>query len=218
MTRVLRLKDLEFSIDYAELTGHLNGAVEYDGTGCANSWYLEVKGEGKLFGDEQISQILSPRFYWSLPINIDDWRKLEGVRLCFDLETDDDEDDAPFLYLCAHLELPKTELRLGRRQANAFSLHWNGLADANWDEQYGDSMPFSMEFPIEFTNQEVCFWQVGDDESQNDEYVEAMAREIMKTRGLSDEALRFSHWERMRNESDDYHYRWIRAMFIPMVE
>ncbi|MCY1382445.1 hypothetical protein D9M69_704670 [compost metagenome] len=79
-------------------------------------------------------------------------------------------------------------------------------------------MPFSMEFPIEFTCQEVCFSQVGNDEIQNDEYVEAMAREIMRARGLSGEALRFSHWKRFRNEPDDYHYRWIIAIFLPITE
>ncbi len=214
MSQSFRLHDLEFPIQRASLCGCL-----YDDVAGSYFWNIEVCGEGRLFGDECVGKVLSPRFYWHrLPVEADDWRRLEGFRRVFHADVDQDApefDDGPVLYVCAHLPLPRFEIELSARQRNVFALRWTGRADANWDEDFGRDMPFRMELPIAFEHQEVRFLWPDVDDAIDDQAVEHVARAAMRRHGLHDDALRFSRWERFSDDPAAANYRLIRAFFLP---
>ncbi|QCW24658.1 hypothetical protein [Lysobacter enzymogenes] len=205
---LIELKDLRIPVERAQLHGWL-----YEDAGGEPRWSIEVSGRAQRFGDGDFAQALSPRFYdESLPLRIGDWRELEQQRCRFRWQDDEDQGDSlPTLYLCSHLSLPLSELSLGARDGRRFALRWTGLAEANWDEDYGREMPFRIELQIPFVEQEVRFWQRGDDEE-----VETAARAILRKRGLSDAHLRYREYRRFRDDPGDEHYRLLRAFFDPV--
>jgi hypothetical protein len=207
-TDTIELKDRRFAVERASVEGWL-----YDDASGEIGWSIEVRGVAMRFGDGEFSQDLSPHFYdEAMPLRIDDWRKLEHSGYAFDLESDDDEGDSlPTLYLCSHLSLPRSQLRLGARRGHRFALDWHGLAEANWDEAFGRDLPFRIALEIEFAQQEVRFWHRHDDED-----FEAAARAVMARRGLSGEHLSYRDHRRFRDDPDDEHYRLIRAFFAPI--
>jgi hypothetical protein len=204
----IELKDVRFEVERAQVHGWL-----YDDASGEICWMIEVAGSAIRFGDEEYSQDLRPRFYdEAMPLRLDDWRQLEGSGYVFDLAGDDDEGDSqPILYLCSHLSLPRSRIDFGARRGHHFALSWQGLAEANWSEDYGRDMPFRIELEIEFAHQEVRFWQDDDDED-----FEAAARAVMARRGLSDRHLRYRDYRRFRDDPADEHYRLIRVFFAPI--
>lgn len=204
----IELKDLHLSIEHAQLQGWL-----YEDAGGEPRWSIEVRGREHRFGSGDFAQDLAPRFYdESLPLRIDDWRKLEGQRCRFRWQDDEGQGDSlPSLYLCSHLSLPLSELELGARQGTAFALQWSGLAEADWDEDYGRDMPFRIAASIAFAEQEVRFWQDGEDQD-----LEAAARAIMRRRGLSGAQLRYRGFRRFRDQPGDEFHRLVRVFFDPV--
>lgn len=204
----IELKDRRFAVERAQVQGWL-----YDDASGEICWSIDVRGVATRFGDGEFSQNLSPHFYdEAMPLRIDDWRKLEHSGYAFDLESDDDEGDSlPTLYLCSHLALPRSQLSFGARRGHRFALDWHGLAEANWDEDFGRDLPFRIAMDIEFTHQEVRFWHHHDDED-----FEAAARAVMARRGLSGQHLSYRDHRRFRDDPDDEHYRLIRAFFLPV--
>jgi hypothetical protein len=207
MSDIIQLNALQFPIEFARIEGWL-----YDDAGGEVRWSINVRGVGREFGGESYRQVLSPRFYdEAMPLTIDDWRRLEGAGYDFDLKTDDDNSDsAPTLYVCSHLSLPRSELRIGERRDDRFALRWRGVAESNWGEPFGDEMPFAIDIDIPFAHQEVRFWQQDDDEN-----FEAAARAIMARRGLSGEHLHYRNHRRFNDDPADRHYRLISAFFLP---
>ncbi|MGO1072342.1 hypothetical protein [Lysobacter sp. CA199] len=204
----IELKDLRFAVERAQVHGWL-----YDDASGEICWMIEVAGAAKRFGEAPYSQDLRPRFYDEvMPLRLNDWRQLEGSGYVFDLATDDDEgDSAPILYLCSHLSLPRSQIDFGARRGNRFALRWHGLAEANWDDDYGLDMPFRIELDIEFAHQEVRFWH----RDENEDF-EAAARAVMARRGLSDRHLRYRDYQRFRDDPTDENYRLIRTFFVPI--
>lgn len=207
-TDTIELKDLRFAVERARLEGFL-----YDDASGRICWSIDVRGAAKRFGDEPFAQDLSPHFYDEvMPLPIKDWRELEHSGYAFDLSSDDDEGDSvPTLYLCSHLPLPRSRLRLGARRGRRFALDWQGLAEANWDEDYGHDLPFRIALDIEFAQQEVRFWHHGDEAD-----IEAAARAVMARHGLRGEHLRYRDFKRFRDDPLDEDYRLMRAFFAPV--
>ncbi|SFL22739.1 hypothetical protein [Lysobacter sp. cf310] len=204
----IRLKDLSFAVERAQIVGWL-----YDDASGEVCWSIDVHGSAQRFGEGEVQQDLRPHFYDEvMPARIDDWRRLEGFAYGVDLERDDAVGDSlPSLYLCSHLSLPRSELRLGARRGARFALQWRGLAEANWDEGYGEGMPFQIDLDIPFAHQEVRYWHRGDGQDY-----EGAAREVMARRGLSGEHLRYRDHRRFRDDPADEHYRLVRAFFAPV--
>lgn len=208
-SEIIELKDLRFTVERAQVHGWL-----YDDASGECCWMIEVSGAPRPFGEGRFQQDLSPRFYdEAMPLQIDDWRLLEGRTCDFDLAHDEDDErsGSPTLYLCSHLSLPRSQLRFGARRGHRFALNWHGLAEANWDEDYGVDMPFRIALEIEFAHQEVRFWHHGDEPD-----IEAAARTVMARRGLSGEHLRYRDYRRFRDDPADENHRLIRAFFEPI--
>lgn len=207
-TDTIELKDLRFAVERAQIEGFL-----YDDASGQVCWSIDVRGAAMRFGDGEFAQDLRPHFYdEAMPLRIDDWRKLEHSGYVFDLDNDDDDGDSlPTLYLCSHLPLPRSRLSFGARRGHRFALDWQGLAEANWDQDYGRDLPFRIVLEIEFAQQEVRFWHHGEDAQ-----IEAAARAVMARRGLSGAHLRYRDFKRFRDDPLDEHYRLIRAFFAPV--
>ncbi|MCF7222116.1 hypothetical protein [Marilutibacter chinensis] len=204
---IIELKDLRIPVRNARLYGWL-----YEDGGGGPCWSIEISGRAHRFGDEEFSQLLRPRFYdESMPLRVDDWRRLEGQAYRFRWQDDETEGDSlPTLYLCSHEGLTLSDLSLGARTGHRFALHWSGLAEANWDEDYGREMPFRIELSIPFIEQEVRFWQ------HDDEDFETAARTIMRHHGLSDAHLRYREYRRFSDDPGSEHYRLVRTLFDPV--
>lgn len=204
----IRLKDLSFAVERAQIVGWL-----HDDASGEIRWSIDVHGSAHRFGEGDLQQDLRPHFYDEImPARIDDWRRLEGYAYTFELERDDAVGDSlPSLYLCSHLSLPRSELRLGARRGARFALHWRGLAAANWDERYGEDMPFEIDLEIPFAHQEVRYWHRDD----GDDY-EGAARAVMARRGLSGQPLRYRDHRRFRDDPDHEYYRLMRVFFDPV--
>lgn len=204
---VIELKDLRIAVERAQLHGWL-----YEDASGEPCWSIDIVGAGHRFGDDTFAQTLSAHFYdESMPLRVGGWRELEHRQYRSRWQDDEGDDSLPTLYLCSHLGLPLSELSLGARDGHRFALRWSGLAEANWDEDYGRDMPFRIELQIAFAGQEVRYWQDGDDED-----VETAARAIMRRRGLSDAYLRYRGYRRFRDEADSEYYRLVRAFFEPV--
>lgn len=202
----IELKDLRIAVARAQLRGWL-----YEDASGEPNWSIDVVGAGHRFGDGESARTLQPHFYdESMPLRVGDWRELEHRSYRFAWQDDESDDSLPTLYLCSHLSLPLSELSLGARDGRRFALLWQGLAEANWDEDYGRDLPFRIELPIAFAGQEVRFWHDGDEAD-----IEAAARAILRRRGLSDASLRYREHRRFRDDPDDEHYRLVRALFDP---
>lgn len=202
------LRDLNFVVERARIVGWL-----YDDASGEVCWSIDVHGSALRLREGDVQQDLRPHFYdEAMPARIDDWRRLEGFAYGFELERDDAVGDSlPSLYLCSHLSLPRSELRLGARRGARFALHWRGLAEANWDARYGQNMPFEIDGEIPFAHQEVRYWHRGD----GDDY-EGAAREVMARRGLCGEHLRYREHRRFRDDPEHEYYPLMRVFFAPL--
>jgi len=155
---------------------------------------------------------LAPHFYDEcFAKDVHDWTALEQQR--FTVAEDGDEDSFPTLYLCAHMSLPRSDIRFGKRDAGAgFAFSWNGWADANLSPEYGEHMPFSITGVARCASIEVRFKEP---ESGMPAGAETAAREVLRTRAVRQDHLAFSEWRRFRDDPADPDFHTIWASFVP---
>ena len=205
MTAML-LNNYKLAVHSAEIRGYLTNDV----TAARICWSINIVGEDmRPQMPDDCTQELEPRFYdENLQISLDNWEELEGQEIHFDLDTSSDDQD-PVLYLCSHMTLPESHIHIGARRGNSFDFSWQGLADANWDDDLGTNMPFLIEGALAFKGLEVRFGENNYPEDQ----VEKIARKIMDKHNFYHANLCFAGSKRFRDDKEDEYYHLMRAFF-----
>ena len=74
---------------------------------------------------------------------------LKGKIIELELDPDADEPTAGSLYVLEHEDITKGTIEITDVSENTITIHWSGLANVYWDEQYGEDVPFDAVFTVD---------------------------------------------------------------------
>jgi hypothetical protein len=140
---MFKLRDLEFSVEKATITGSIqNGELS-----CF------INGDMTLIVKDGENR--KPYLYHQgLMIPVNAWKELQEKNIEF--QTSDDESyrhpEIGILYVFGHEPTENNIIEFGAIEENTVEFKWAGMNDAYWDDEYGSYLPFELESKLETIN------------------------------------------------------------------
>jgi hypothetical protein len=116
-------------------------------------WFLSVACTEKEFDGEE----WKPEFdFQQFALPIERWRDLEGLTASVEGGT---------CYVVGHGAVGRTEVRVGKRTGSRFLLTCQGVCDVDWDDEFGQDVPFTLTTRVRFESIRVVGTSDDDDDS-----------------------------------------------------
>ncbi len=113
--------------------------------------YPEITAKAK---DKKVDYELSEiRLYHNSGINtgVKDKKQLIGKRFVWESDTNEHGEEAGFLCVGEHSPINKGVIEILDVKRNSVTIKWSGSADVDWDEKYGEDVPFETEFSAQLS-------------------------------------------------------------------
>ncbi len=137
------LKDIVYTITTA--------AINFDENEDGLVIYPEIVATTK---DKKVDYELSEiRLYHNSGIQtgVKNKRELIGRKFVWEGDTNELGEEAGFLCVGEHSPVNKGVIEILDVKRNSVMIRWTGSADVNWDEKYGDDVPFETEFSAQLS-------------------------------------------------------------------
>jgi hypothetical protein len=148
----LLLKDRRFAIARARLSGYINDPYWCDtfnrGKDKELFWAINIEARSQEFDDEMWAPSI---YHESLRFPVRNWQALEGQSLTWDSPFDQETGELNGgFYVVEHEAISRATLSIRGRHGKRFHIHWDGLCDVFWDDDFGENVPFAVDAEAEF--------------------------------------------------------------------
>ena len=166
----LILKNLQFDIEKATISGTISDPYWCDtyngGLSRGLLWSVDVDAKGQ----EVDGEFWQPRIYHeSLQFPIRHWMDLAGQSVRWNTPFNEATGEPNGgVYVFGHEDIVWATLSFLHREGNTFQLHWEGACNIFWNDEYGETVPFSLDAMASFTGIRVLGSEADNDETMRE--------------------------------------------------
>lgn len=140
---MFKLRDLEFPVDKATITGSIKNGVL--------SCFIEVDMKSMVRDGENWKPHL---YHQGLKISANTWKELQGKKITYKTPSDEsyNHPEIGILYVFGYEPTENNIMEFGAIEGKTIKFKWAGTNDVFWDDEFGSNVPFALESDLEIIN------------------------------------------------------------------